>query len=521
MKQIHETRDKRKELNALPIVLSLPQKDHFFYRLRVMLVKDEVFGFFVLVFSLACLGTWPALLRLGSFQNLNPSKRKTHLLLPPFDEIGCQCFALRDKPRNICHVYLDYSFAYVVVSSIPYVVSFFTEDGRQDEEHPIFSIAMLGGTMLSIGNLSFQWATAVYGAPLTTVLSLQASLTVALGTSINYWIDPSFTSRPDMLFGGVLVFLVAIYFATRAQINYTQERDAELRQSEIGYEGMELEALENYGPAVPNRLIAIDISENSGILKADPDTLYRLSRSASNRTGNSLDSSNPNSYQFHASSMQAKPLDSLSCPSASVAKDDDPKSNSDDSQAFWAVAVAIGGGICYGFFSPAFNIAVNDPFRWTNNNMGSDKLDLNQDLLVVEANFWFSLSFWMASMVGNGILMWRQRMAIQSKMNLCDLIRIWTAYFCQDSWIDRQLAFSAGVICAMGNVLQFKGGQLVGYSTADMVQAYPIVSILWDVFVFGEFHDVELRSKVAWLLIGMQTAYLSGVVLLACSSVVT
>lgn len=515
-----QSREKRKRKdNALFIVFSLARRGSLHRSLRAMLVKDEVFGFIVLVFSLACLGTWPALLRLGSFQNLNPSKSETQLLLPPFDEIGCQCFATRDKPRNICHVYLDYSFAYVVVSSIPYLVSFFAEESRGNGEHPIIPIAMLGGALLSIGNLSFQWATAVFGAPLTTVLSLQASLTVVLGTSINYWIDPSFTSRPDMLFGGVVVFLVAICFAALAQMKYARERDAEIRRAGEEYQGTDLEEVEsNYtsSAAGHGRLDSVDDSDKEV-------TANRPFRIIFNRKANSFDSFNANSYQLHLSTMNANPLDSLSSSSSSISGRGVNKQTSvgDGKEAVWAVVVAIGGGICYGFFSPAFNIAVNDPFQWTNNNRGSDKLDLNQDLLVVEANFWFSLAFWLASIVGNGILMWRQRLAIQSRVNFFDVIRIWTAYFCQDSWIDRQLAFSAGVICAMGNVLQFKGGQLVGYSTSDMVQAYPVVSTLWDVFVFGEFHDVKFRSRVAWLLIGMHAAYLSGVLLLAGSSVVT
>lgn len=493
-----------------------------------MLVKDEVFGSIVLVFSLACLGTWPALLRLGSFQNLNPSKSETQLLLPPFDEIGCQCFATRDKPRNICHVYLDYSFAYVVVSSIPYLVTFFAEDGKGNKEHPIIFIAMLGGALLSIGNLSFQWATAVFGAPLTTVLSLQASITVVLGTSINYWIDPSFTSRPGMLFGGVVVFLVAICFAALAQIKYAQERDAENPPTEEGYQATELEEVENHASSTPNhdQLYFIDDSENSGIFKVEHDTVnvHRSFRMFSIRKGGSSNSFNTNSHQFHHTSMMnIDQLDSLSSPSSSFSgvTETRQKLDHDSRYSFWAIVVALGGGVCYGFFSPAFNISVNDPFRWTNNNTGSDKLDLNQDLLVVEANFWFSIAFWLASIVGNGFLLWRQRLAVQGRMDFVDAIRIWAAYICQDSWIDRQLAFSAGVICAMGNILQFKGGQLVGYSTADMVQAYPVVSTIWDVFVFGEFHDVNLRSRIAWLLMGMHAAYLSGILLFAGSSVVT
>jgi hypothetical protein len=77
----------------------------------------------------------------------------------------------------------------------------------------------------------------------------------------------------------------------------------------------------------------------------------------------------------------------------------------------------------------------------------------------------------------------------------------------------------AGLVCATGNVLQFHGGQLVGYATADLVQAYPLVSTLLDMSWFGEFQSVEwCKSRLAFLLVAMYVAYLSGIGLLAMSS---
>jgi hypothetical protein len=462
-----------------------------------MHVQDDFLGIILLVFSLICLGTWPALLRLGSCQKPNASKIESGRLLSPLDRIFCQCFATRDERRNVCHVYLDYSFAYVLVSSIPYIVSLFETDVSQQRKHPIIAVAMLGGSLLSFGNLSFQWATVVFGAPLTTVLSLQASLTVILGTSINYWIDPSLTSRPSMLFGGVVIFLVAISFATLAQTLYVQECDYAIWLVDDRFTETELEEMEQHEVRAPSFG-----GEDDGVVVAEQ---YNFAGASSERQWN------VNSYQLYERS-HINSLNPLPGPSQ--------ESNGDRKDAHWAVVVAIAGGICFGFFSPAFNISVNDPFRWTTNNVDPDNSNANQDVLVVEANFWFSLAFCWTSVLGNGVLMWRQRLAIQGRMNCSDAIRLWTAYFCRDSWIDRQLAFTAGAVCALGNVLQFKGGQRVGYATSDIVQAYPLVSSLWDVYLFGEFRNVKLQSKVFWLLIGMHTAYLSGVFLLAGSSVV-
>jgi hypothetical protein len=55
---------------------------------------------------------------------------------------------------------------------------------------PLVAVAMVGGALLSLGNLSFQWATAVYQASLTFVLAIQASMTIVLGTGINYALEP-------------------------------------------------------------------------------------------------------------------------------------------------------------------------------------------------------------------------------------------------------------------------------------------------------------------------------------------
>jgi len=96
---------------------------------------------------------------------------------------------------------------------------------------------------------------------------------------------------------------------------------------------------------------------------------------------------------------------------------------------------------------------------------------------------------------------------------------IWLDYLRRDSLSDRQLALAAGIVCALGNVLQFQGGQRVGYAAADLVQAYPLVSTVWDVLLFGEFQSVRIPASLGFLLSGMYLAYLLGVILLAGSSI--
>jgi hypothetical protein len=67
-------------------------------------------------------------------------------------------------------------------------------------------------------------------------VALQASLTVNLGTTINYFLEPEMTQRPVFLFFGVVVFLFAIVLASRAHLLYGEQQEKKFR----GHSGIEL-----------------------------------------------------------------------------------------------------------------------------------------------------------------------------------------------------------------------------------------------------------------------------------------
>jgi glucose uptake protein GlcU len=447
-----------------------------------MVDQVDVLGFSLLILSLACLGTWPALLRLCSMHDLRPYGR-----LPSYKTCCCSCIDDAERLRNICHVYLDYSTAYFFVSVAPLVFALFLSDESSASLSPLLVlVAMIGGSLLSIGNLSLQWATAVYGAPLTTVLAIQASLTVVLGTSLNYVLQPDKTSRPEFLLAGVGVFLLAITFATAAQMRYSPQQEDE-RPDSLVYTELEVAGV----PSLPRALRSNDAlnmhqfdDQEDGIIEGDlPD----------------------GQRNTEATISSALPID-------------------DASKAFYGVAIAVFGGLCFGVFSPAFNIAVNDPLGWATAGSSDDNpdgaqidsstgSDLPNQLYVARANVWFSFAFWMASCIGNTVLMQQQESHLT-------WVHLWKQYLTQDSILDRHLAFTAGTICAVGNILQFQGGQLVGYAAADLVQAFPVVSTLWDVFLFHEFLHLEGDSYMICLLLSMYASYLSGIGLLAGSSFV-
>ena len=151
-------------------------------------------GIGLLLLSLVCLGTWPAVLRLCTYA---PGVR-----VGVEGDNGYGCFSrLRRvagrcaQSRHPCHAYLDYAIAYAAFSStVPILLSHLIPNEEESEDGadisgvqkvPLVLSAIVGGSLLSLGNMSTQWATTMYASPLTTVLALQASLTVVLGTSIN------------------------------------------------------------------------------------------------------------------------------------------------------------------------------------------------------------------------------------------------------------------------------------------------------------------------------------------------
>ena len=328
-------------------------------------------------------------------------------------------------------------------------------NSRTNLPWPLIATAMIGGTLLALGNISFQWATH-YGLPLTTTLALQASLTVLLGTSLNYVLEPQQTPYPEWLVTGVCTFLIAIGLAWRLQWLYGAHSMAVPTQSSSN--------TPTYSAVLELPYGALQRKESDAVTVVDSEDSTSISPPRNNRRG---------------------------------------------------LLIAVAGGLCFGFFSPAFNVAVNDPLGWTKVATGEKaQSDIDAGARVFLVNVWFSLAFGAASVVANLLLLREE--AGPSHATLRQMLH---HYATQATWNDRRVALTAGAVCAAGNVLQFHGGQLVGYATSDLVQAYPLVSTLWDFWWFDEFSNVRwCCSRLALLLVSMYTAYLGGIVLLAVSS---
>ena len=506
--------------------------------------NKETAGISLLLLSLVCLGTWPALLRLCSMPAKTAIQTPHTSLLSENSDSGGRS----DPPRHLCHVYIDYATAYFFSSALPLALMMVLSSSATDATEETETAAWLGfrriltacggGALLSVGNLSMQWAVTVFEAPLTTVLALQSSLTVVLGTSLNFMLEPEKTHHPFTLLTGVLVFLTAIGLASTAQYTY-QNGKQHHDEDTITYQhdnfrpylrhgssimGIELEEENHpsntiattetvdtnvpYGSNLHHRHEGgedfLNSNHRNGKLRVIPNGISSTSPniSAHSFQKDNLHNSNNNLNGIVPEDMEY-PIPTSSAPPTMV-------------QPWHGIAVAVAGGLCFGFFSPAVNIAVNDPFQWQTQTHTNTQEEAATDNTVAQANLWFALAFWLASCFGNLALLRREQQQAPSQQSFRQVL---SAYIYQGGSLwDRKLALAAGSVCAAGNLLQFKGGQELGYATADLVQAYPLISTVWDVFVFGEFRLVRIPSRLFLLLVGMYVAYLSGIFLLAASS---
>ena len=229
-----------------------------------------------LVAALCASGTWPALLQLAG----------------------------RERRSQVN--YVDYSAGYVLVAVGAFAC---LGGGGGGGDATLAAFAVLGGACVCAGNHCLQRAVAM-GCPLTVTLPVQASLTVILGTTVNYVLQPA-RSDPNWLFGGVALFGAAIVLSSKAQFDY--DRD---------------------GGAQPLRL--------------------RCSGSEAHFFAQGADEAPPTRSPMLFSELDPSPTTGTPA-----------KASGTPDRARRGLVVALCGGVAFGGFSPCCNIAVNDEFGWS------------------------------------------------------------------------------------------------------------------------------------------------------------
>uniref|UniRef100_A0A7N0UDQ8 Ureide permease n=2 Tax=Kalanchoe fedtschenkoi TaxID=63787 RepID=A0A7N0UDQ8_KALFE len=175
-------------------------------RLKMYVVESKAGAIGCMILALLFLGTWPAVLTF-----------------------------LERRGRLPQHTYLDYTLTNFLAAIA--IALTFGEIGSSTTLMPNFLLqltqdnwpsvmfAMAGGIFLCLGNLSTQYAFALVGLSVTEVIT--ASITVVIGTTVNYFLDGKI-NKAEILFPGVACFLVAVFLGSWVHRSNAADNKAKL-----------------------------------------------------------------------------------------------------------------------------------------------------------------------------------------------------------------------------------------------------------------------------------------------------
>ncbi|XP_021756863.1 ureide permease 1-like isoform X1 [Chenopodium quinoa] len=418
--------------------------------LKMYLVESKIGAIFCMLLSLFFLGTWPAILAY-----------------------------LERRGRLPQHTYLDYAITNLLAAifialtlgeigeSKPDMPNFLTQLFELPDNWPSACFAMAGGVALSVGNLSIQYAMALAGLSVVEVVS--ASITVVLGTTVNYFLDDRI-NKAEILFPGVGCFLIAVFLGSGVHKSNNADNTAKLKKMDSKLDEEERLVMSS----TPTFDRKSDISASDGA-------------SSAHKVPVDLEKANGSTKEPEFGT--AKFLIQL----------EEKRSIKVFGRSIWiGLALTFFSGICYSFFSPLFNVATNDQFHRLKKGV--------PHLVVYTAFFYFSVSSFAIALILNAIFLFRPILGSPKSS--------FEAYF--KDWNGRGWALLAGLLCGFGNGLQFMGGQAAGYAAADAVQALPLVSTFWGVVAFGEYR--KSSRKTYTLLFSMLSMFIIAVAILMASS---
>ncbi|KAJ7953911.1 Ureide permease [Quillaja saponaria] len=386
--------------------------------------------------ALFFLGTWPAVLTL-----------------------------LERRGRLPQHTYLDYSITNLLAALL--IAFTFGEIGKSTPERPNFLtqlaqdnwpsvlFAMAGGVVLSLGNLSTQYAWAFVGLSVTEVIT--SSLVVVIGTTLNYFLDDKI-NKAEILFPGVACFLIAACLGSAVYSSNASDNKAKLNNvssdSKRGAIDTSSSALKETSSDVGSKDLE---KENGFVEKAKVGTAVFL-----------IELENRRAIKVFGKSTSI------------------------------GLGLTFFAGVCFSLFSPAFNLATNDQWHTLKEAV--------PHISVYTAFFYFSVSCFVLAIILNITFLYHPILNLPKSSLKAYLV----------DWEGRGWALLAGLLCGFGNGLQFMGGQAAGYAAADAVQALPLVSTFWGITIFGEYRRSSRKTYV--LLISMLTMFIVAVAVLMASS---
>ncbi|KAG5059557.1 hypothetical protein AAZX31_01G054900 [Glycine max] len=293
--------------------------------LKMYLVESKGGAITCMFLALFFLGTWPALLTM-----------------------------LERRGRLPQHTYLDYS----ITNFLSALLIAFTLGGigKGTHDQPNFLVqlaqdnwpsvlfAMGGGLFLSLGNLSSQYAFAFVGLSVTEVIT--ASITVVIGTTLNYFLDDKI-NKAEILFPGVGCFLIAVFLGSAVHSSNAADNKAKLSNFTGDYKDGDISSKE--GDIVKSKDLESGSSSADNVEAGTAVFLVELEEKRAIKV-------------FGKSTLIG-------------------------------LALTFFAGLCFSMFSPAFNIATND--QWNTLKKGVPHLT------VYTAFFYFSISCFVIAMILN------------------------------------------------------------------------------------------------------------------------
>ncbi|XP_035540363.1 ureide permease 1-like isoform X4 [Juglans regia] len=197
---------------GIPSSINLSTERIIYRGLKVYIVESKGGAIVCMLLALIFLGTWPAILTL-----------------------------LERRGRLPQHTYLDYTITNLLAAVI--IALTFGEIGKGTNDSPNFLtqlsqdnwpsvlFAMAGGVVLSLGNLSAQYAWAFVGLSVTQVIT--ASITVVIGTTMNYFLDDKI-NKAEILFTGVGCFLAAVCLGSAVHASNAADNKEKLKNLPSG-----------------------------------------------------------------------------------------------------------------------------------------------------------------------------------------------------------------------------------------------------------------------------------------------
>ncbi|KAK6931336.1 Ureide permease, partial [Dillenia turbinata] len=404
------------DFSDIPVVIPEFLAGNLSSGLKMYVVESKGGAIACMLLSLFFLGTWPAIMTL-----------------------------LERRGRLPQHTYLDYTItnllaAVIIAFTIGEIgdsnaesPNFLTQLSQIQDNWPSVLFAVAGGIVLSIGNLSAQYAWAFVG--LSVVQVVTASMAVVIGTTLNYFLDDKINNAA-ILFPGVGCFFIAVCLGSAVHTSNAADGRKKL-------ENLPDDCREESGKSPRNgHTSAVPVE------KAEFGTaLFLLELEKRRSIKHRLD----RWYQY----LQAFGKSILI-----------------------GLAITFFAGVNFSLFSPAFNLATND--QWHLLKAGVPHLT------VYTAFFYFSVACFTIALILNITFLYRPVLNVPKTT--------FSAYL--RDWDGRGWAFLAGLLCGFGNGLQFMGGQAAGYAAADAVQAFPLVCTFWGILILGEYRKSSRKTYI-------------------------